>query len=356
VPNTSLVILAVIIVLVALAAVYYLGGNKVLNPQSNISSQNSTPIPYIYCIGGAVQFGNNTVINATKLTYYAPLSSSGIGNWTTSTPYPINSFESRCVSSNGYIYCIGGETGPPPICASGNGFVACQNRYTSTDSIYYAPISSSGIGNWVASRPYPTSIQDQSCVSFNGYVYCIGGDVPTGGGGGKYSSSTYYASLSSSGIGTWTASTPYPPNVYVPTCTAYNNYLYCVGSNTNQTYYAPISSSGIGTWTPSTAYPQNLYYSLIGCTSSKGYIYCVGIDGSTYYAPVSSSGIGAWTASTSYPLHAYSHSCISYNDYVYCVGGNTTQTYYAPLSSSGIGNWTASVSYPVPILYQNCAV
>ncbi|MEM3661858.1 MAG: hypothetical protein QXG73_03450, partial [Candidatus Micrarchaeaceae archaeon] len=97
----------------------------------------------------------------------------------------------------------------------------------------------------------------------------------------------------------------------------YNGYIYCVGSSEvspyTQVYYAPVSSTGIGTWTATTSYPVVMVDA--GCSINNGYIYCVGTgEGGyagtqVYYAPVSSTGIGTWTATTSYPVGI---------DYAYC--------------------------------------
>jgi len=41
-------------------------------------------------------------------------------------------------------------------------------------------------------------------------------------------------------------------------CSIYNSYIYCVGSGSSpyiQVYYAPVSSTGIGTWQATTSYP-----------------------------------------------------------------------------------------------------
>ena len=59
---------------------------------------------YIYCAGG--ETGDGTL--QTGFAAYAPVSSSGIGTWTTTTTYPHQVVSPNCVTSSRYIYCAGG--------------------------------------------------------------------------------------------------------------------------------------------------------------------------------------------------------------------------------------------------------
>ena len=91
-------------------------------------------------------------------------------------------------------------------------------------------------------------------------------------------------------------------------------YIYCVGAynagSLPQVYYAPVSSTGIGTWQATTSYPVEM--DIAGCSIYNGYIYCVGSYTSpyaVYYAPVSSTGVGTWQATTSYPVEMKNAYC-----------------------------------------------
>ena len=70
----------------------------------------------------------------TNSDWYAQLSSSGIGTWKQTTSYPLGAAFPACAASATDIYCVGGFD------ASGNGL----------NSVYYAPLSSSGIGQWTS--------------------------------------------------------------------------------------------------------------------------------------------------------------------------------------------------------------
>ncbi len=124
---------------------------------------------------------------------------------------------------------------------------------------------------------YPTQVADESCVISGGYIYCVGG----------LSSHVYYAPiLPDGGIGTWMNTTSYPTDIQYESCAAFQSGIYCVGGitgehsdnpiSTNATYYAPLSSSGVGIWTATTSLPASTYQA--ACTMSPGtsYLYLRG--------------------------------------------------------------------------------
>src|SRR2546421_13118148 len=91
----------------------------------------------------------------------AGLPAGGAGSWSSSTSYPLRLQSQSCVTSSGYVYCIGGDT---------HGGLA-----NSTSAVYFAALSSNGVGSWSPSTRYPTNIAGQSCVVDSGFVYCIAG-------------------------------------------------------------------------------------------------------------------------------------------------------------------------------------
>jgi len=232
---------------------------------------------YIFCVGGQ----DDGVF--TNAVYFALLSSSGgiRGNWMKTTSYPTVSAFQSCDVQGRYIYCVGGANslyGP------------------STSNVQFARWSSSGLGAWKLTTAYPTPIQQQSCKAHGGYIYCVGGASPYGG----YNSPTnavYFASLSSSGVGKWKSASSYPIIVMGESCHVYGGYIYCIGGSYGsdfiplwQVYFASLHSSGVGTWSLTTGYPQDIYYQ--ACNISGSYIYCVGgytganIISSVYFASV----------------------------------------------------------------------
>jgi hypothetical protein len=287
---------------------------------------------YIYCVGGADYPGNPAPIDST---YYAPISSSGIGSWTATTVYPTNIYLSSCVISGGYITCVGGLT------AIG----------TVGSAVYYAQVTSSGIGSWSSTTAYPTGLEESSCVVSGGYIICVGGLS----GIGVNTNAVYYATLSSGVVGTWTSTTVYPtvytgyPGIAGESCVVSGSYIVCIGGRfdatesnyiTNNTYYNTIASGALGTWTSTAAYPLTLGEQGIAdstCSINSGYIYCVGGYGTgtdVNYGAVSSGAVSSWTTTTSYPIAVQTDQCVISGGYIYCVGGETSDAYYSLIGSS----------------------
>ena len=121
--------------------------------------------------------------------------------------------------------------------------------------------------------------------------------------------------------------------------------------------YASITSSGIGTWTAATnTYPLDVnggvtsspYGSTTNtqCYSTNGYIYCVDFtSGGTMlganFAALTSSGVGGWTSTKGYYTVSGSTStyligtdCVTANGYIYCVGGSNPNNDNLPTDSS----------------------
>ncbi|MEM0149950.1 MAG: hypothetical protein QXW10_03585, partial [Candidatus Micrarchaeaceae archaeon] len=307
---------------------------------SNISASTSInfiPLPppaYLFCVAG-----NSDLLNVNA-SYYAPITSNGIGAWQPTASYPSKVFTESCSQYNGYVYCADG-----------------LNSGGLSNATYFATLSSKGLGAWHKSTSYPIKTYYQSCPIYNGRAYCIGGvtniltDSATNG--------AYYSSVSSTGFNLWNATNNYLISVYGQSCVAASSHIYCMagvlgGSNV---YYASIGTNGIGAWQQTTSYPVATFQQ--SCVNYGNNIYCIGGSSSgtnSYYAPITSNGIGAWEATTPYPISIYGQSCSIYNSSIYCVGGFTTanlsfskSVYYAPITSNGIGAWEATTSYPIPV-------
>lgn len=218
------------------------------------------------------------------------MSSTGIGTWTSTTSYPVGVYGQACVAYSGDMYCVGarGGSGDP-----------------ARNWVYYAPISSTGIGAWSSTTGYPQSVYFPMCSTANGYIYCVGGWTQS-----VDIQNVYYAKLSSTGVGAWTAGSSYPITIESGSCPILNGYIYCVSGWTGGTtttalvYYAPLSTTGVGSWTAGTSYPLGVYSH--ECAAYNGYIYCAAghtnsaYTSDAYYAPASGS-VGSWTATSSYP-------------------------------------------------------
>ena len=283
---------------------------------------------YVYCVGG---FGApNPPSEITSKVFYAPLTQAGIGGWTETTDYGASSGSSgsggilinaeSCVAQNGYIYCVGGQT-----YSNGN--------FEQLSDVFYAPVSPSGVGAWTETTDFGASsgttgsggvqVYQPSCFTTDSDIYCVGGQLA--------GSKTFYAPISSTGVGAWTETTDYgassgstgtggvsPQGTSCSVSELQGVFVYCVGGYKSDVFFAPLSASGIGAWTETTDYAAvsgttgsgGVQVDVTSCATYSGYIFCVGGRNATapddtemsnvFYAPVSSTGVGAWNATKAY--------------------------------------------------------
>lgn len=263
---------------------------------------------------------------------------------------------------------------PTPVaeetCSTYNGFAYCMGGFTPSDSInavYFALIDNSGFGSWSATASYPLSVVHSRCSTWNGYIYCVGGYVKDTG----LTDAVYFATVGGSGVGAWISTSAYPTQVDFGSCPIYAGYIYCVGGSiglvgnapTNAVYFGKVDSSGISAWTQTTSYPVAI--TKLYCSIFNSFIYCVGgIDSSgptnaVYFAKVGSSGVDAWGSTKAYPVQVNRHSCVTSGGFIYCVAGYisanpSTSVYFATVGSSGVGTWSQTTSYPIAVYSQDC--
>jgi hypothetical protein len=334
---TRIVIIVLVIVVIAVAGIYAVsvltsapakcnstwhcaagypvevGGTFAIAGQQCVTI-NST----ISCVGGVdVNGGPRNEVYSSE-----PFSTGNITGWTLDVPYPKFINGESCVTQSGYLYCVGGSY-------NDNGDDVAAG--------YFAKATPGGsLGNWSSTTPFPVPVDSQSCVASSAYVYCVGGVNETDGANADATAtnSVWYAPLSSSGIGAWSLTAAYPANVYYPSCFAAGGDIYCLGgadangNSVGTAYFAALSSTGVGTWTTTTPYP--VAASGQACVISSEYILCVGGETSggsspsytsaVYYAPISSVGIGTWKQAAGYPL-SMGTTCVLLSGNVYCIGG-----------------------------------
>ncbi len=332
--------------------------NDTTNPLPQ-AVQNATSVVYngyIYVLGG---YNGSKVLSTV---YYTQIGSGGaIGAWSSAVgqdilPQPTD-FANSFVA-NGYIYEIGGING--------------STRYS---TVYYTQIGSGGAnGSWTldSAAALPQTISDASLVTYNNYVYLMGGYDTTD------LATVYYASINSDGsLSAWVNDTasPLPSINNFEASVAYNGYIYILGGKAGTTYYnavyfAPINSDGsIGAWqTNATVLPAKLYW--VPSIAYNGNIYLLGGHNTVAsiavvrYCPIGNSGpgtINSWNNDTTNPLTQplQQGQTLTYNGYIYQLGGTNGTTiqssvYYAPLSSSGsVGAWTTDTANPLPQAIEN---
>jgi len=261
--------------------------------------------------------------------------------WKATAVYPWPS--SNCVDPTLGFTCVA------PVCVADSGYVYCLGASGAAAS-YFAALSANGLGEWVATTPYPAPpVNNPACVASQGYVYCVG-QVYNGPNWYDYVQGVYFAPLSSSGIGAWTQTTALPRENFGGTCVASSGYLYCIYDQSNA-YFAPISSNGIGAWTETVGPPE----ASAGCFGAGDLVYCVSAgssgagagssafqEGPSYFAPMSDSGLGSWTATTALPTPIFSNFAVAGTKVYYLA----VPTLVAALSPSGISSWTPTFNPP----------
>jgi hypothetical protein len=265
---------------------------------------------YIYCVGGLS--GSDLTTEAASAVYFAPVSSSGVGDWASTTSYPTTIRSQSCVAASSTIYCVGGYAGS-----------------TLSDLVYYAPLSSEGVGPWTNTTSYPFPVWSNSCVASSSGIFCVGGGTATTSALSS-ASAVYFAPFSSSGVGQWVSTTSYPVGVKQFSCAASSSDIYCVGGyDSTDVYYAPLSPSGVGSWGNTTGYPFTVGANLASCVTVGDAIYCIGghtgpnVSSDVYQAAISQSGVGQWVNDTSYPTTVWGESCVTSGGQIICVGGET---------------------------------
>ncbi len=214
------------------------------------------------------------------------------------------------------------------------------------------------VGAWTTSTHHaPLDVSGAASVTFNDYVYVIGGSSSSGA---TWLDTVNYAKVNSDGsVGSWiTSSNPIPHGVYYPSAVTANGYIYVMGGYgggmQNAVYYAKLNSDGsIGSWiTSSHSLPQAAYEA--SAVAHDGYIYFIGgLDENShfldtvYYAKVNSDGsVDSWiTSPNSLPEEAADTAATVVKDRVYIMGGDMgsnfkDSSYYAVLNDDGsVGSW-----------------
>jgi hypothetical protein len=332
--RTGLIVLGIIVIvfLGSISEVAWIASsNQSIAPGSLTPWISTTSLPnqeesscvgyggFAYCVG-----------DTSGSAYFATLNSSGIGKWSRTTTYPAPNFSYApdCVADLNYIYCEKGAA---------------------NDSlVYYASINSSGIGTWIQTQSYPSYINGENCVTYSGFIYCLGSEKANNPVNASALDYVYYAKIGTNGLSSWNETTSYPVAALWPSCVAISEYIYCSGGQNvaiagpcsgancglTSVFYARLSSSGVSHWIATTGYPFPV--SAESCAAYSTSIYCVGglqyslvssakstitRTSSAYYATANSSGVFSWTKASVYPISTEDSQCLSFSNNVYCIGG-----------------------------------
>ena len=291
---------------------------------------------YVYEIGGSGQLSVN----------FAPINSDGtLGSWQSTTSLSTAGQSATSDVYNGFIYVLGGYNGSVVSDAnyaqiSGSGFFT---PWTTTSALV-----SDTVGKGRSAVTYGPAVQNSTAVTYNGYIYNIGGSTNSVSPS-AYSPGIEYASISSNGtLGTWTTTTSLPTGLAGSAAFAYNNYLYVFNGTTAE--YVSISSTGaLGTtWTTTTSPPisdnDEVEY--------NGYVYLTSTTSSYYISITSTGALGAtWISAASIPIGVIGSNSVVYGNYIYDIGATSTTVNgatveYASLNANGGFNSLTSTSCP----------
>jgi hypothetical protein len=223
-------------------------------------------------------------------------------------------------------------------------------------------------------------------ISYNGYLYVVGGCSATFG----FSVGSCGTALSDYRAGVLDpagSNAPFISGNTLPTATAFagtvasNGYIYTIGGCTtassaynscttsvNTVNYASIGTDGTLTWGTTTVLPEARYN--VSIAAYNGYVYVVGgcfgsacaYRATSYYGQIASNGtIPSWstaTASVGLPRIA---PTVANNGYIYMIGGinvaTTTRTDSGVIAANGdITSWTQQGNLPTTNVFQPAVV
>lgn len=237
--------------------------------------------------------------------------------------------------AGGYVYAVGGNNG-----TSNQASLYWAKFNTNTSTIDSPNPGNGTCSGWCTNSAYnlPAARSNLSVVTYNGYLYALGGEDATciganGTGANGVCSTVYVAKIGANG----------EPQLWHPTDTNENNWTYWYRDtdlSSPRSYAAAVASN-------------NYLYLLGGKTDSDA-----GGVTTVEYADLRPTGtLTAWTSTgmTALPSARFGHGAHAYNDYLYLVGGNSSGTLtntinYIKINDDGTlaGSWSNTNAFKIP--------
>ena len=217
--------------------------------------------------------------------------------------------------------------------------------------------SLASIQNWQGTTPLPHPKADARTVSYNDYLFTIGGKENSG------PDNTVIATriLEDGGLGTWKEVSPLPVAVYAHAVVATNQFIFIIGgwdgnNARNEVWRTVIKSDGIlGAWEKVAQYPLPIYLEDAAVNNHRLYVVGGtrwGKNESTdkiYSAAIDANGnLGNWREERSLPKALYRLTVTAHNNTLYVSGGydgsqRSNTIYYARIDDQGrLGAWRTS--------------
>ncbi|MCC7383820.1 MAG: hypothetical protein IT384_18405 [Deltaproteobacteria bacterium] len=262
----------------------------------------------LYVLGG----GDGTFTRVYGDVLVATIAGDGsLGSWTTSATFTPARERHATVVHNGFIYVVGGSSGP------------------ALDDVSFAALNADGsVGAFAATTPLPSPRYEHASVIVNDFIYVIGGFETAD------LADVSFAPVGADGtIGAWRAAAPLPVARYGHTALVHGGHIYVVaGFNSGPGYFAevltatPRADGTLSGWTAIGSVPvarerhatvlsgDDLY--LVGGYGQQGELNAV--DVGRFDA---TGSLGPWTSLTPFPVAREAHASVIANDTLYVIGG-----------------------------------
>lgn len=236
--------------------------------------------------------------------------------------------------AGGYVYAVGGNNG-----TANQNSVHWAKFNTNTYAIDSPNPGNGACNSWCTNGGYdlPAARKNLSLVTYNGYLYAIGGEdasCTTGNGTGANGicDTVYIAKIGANG----------EPQLWHPTDSNQSNWSY---------WYRDADLSSPRSSAAASAY-NNRMYLLGGITDTA-----TGGVTTVEYVNLNPNGtLTTWSATgmTALPSARFGHGAHTYNNYLYLVGGNSSGTLqssvnYIKINDDGslAGGWTSANNFKV---------
>lgn len=232
-------------------------------PQDSYWHAMASKFNRVYLLGGT-QYPPQTSKN---FSIWGEIDSNGdVSHWSSTTLLPQRLSKGASTIVGNYIYFSGGWTD-------------LEGPGTASDKVYYSLINQDGtLGVWNITTNLPSATWDHRMVSYNEYVYIVGG-----WNSGGVTNSVLRAKINSDGsLSSWTNMASLPKTLRAAGVIVYEDYIIVVGGVinggvlSNLVYYSQIDSSGtITSWNTSVnLLPIN--HCCGSLAAAGGYLYLTG--------------------------------------------------------------------------------
>ena len=143
----------------------------------------------------------------------------------------------------------------------------CTGGSFGTTNVYGLKTNGGKLVPLITNASYPIAVGGAACNVLNGYIYCVG-DINASAP--AYMQAIYSDSTNGDTLNSW--GPPEENNYPIPTadmgCTIFNSNWYCVGGNgwntqNDESYFAPLTTGGVGTWNQVTTFPESIFFNYV---------------------------------------------------------------------------------------------